>query len=163
MPVGTITPYGGDVRNNSLRQRLNDQGWLVCNGDMCNVTDYSELYAVIGHSFGGNNNQFNVPDLRGRFVRGVNDGSGRDPDATSRGASNPGGNTGDKVGSVQSDELKSHNHVIMKWRRSFKGEDATDKPYDDEGQVTGYTNYTGGNETRPKNIYLNWIIKAKNI
>ena len=42
-----------------------------------------------------------TPDLRGRFVRGVDSGAGQDPDAAKRTASALGGNTGDRVGSFQ--------------------------------------------------------------
>lgn len=45
-------------------------GWLVRDGSAYPVTSYPNLYAVIGNTYGGNNQTFNVPDDRGRFIRG---------------------------------------------------------------------------------------------
>ena len=74
---------------------LRSQGWLPCDGSAYSAQDYSELARVIGNSFGN----LRVPDLRGRFLRGTDQGTKRDPDAGSRRAEN-GGNSGDKVGSL---------------------------------------------------------------
>ena len=161
VPIGTILAYGGLVDGNA-RGRLEGQGWLICDGEELSRDDYSELYEVIGGSFGdGDNvNTFNLPDLRGRFVRGVDNGAGRDPDANSRGASAEGGNTGDKVGSAQGDAFKSHEHQY-----TAHGNTNAVEPYNYPGAGGGNpkkkTEATGGKETRPKNIYVNWIIKAK--
>jgi hypothetical protein len=53
---------------------------------------------------------FRVPDLRGLFLRGVNSGSGRDPDVNARTALYTGGSTGDVVGSYQDSDNRSHQH-----------------------------------------------------
>ena len=55
-------------------------GWLKCNGAAVSRTTYSALYAQIGTSFGSGNGSttFNVPDLRGVWVRGLDDGRGKD-------------------------------------------------------------------------------------
>lgn len=101
VPIGTIMAYGGLVDSNAKGQ-LERQGWLVCDGENYLENDYPELENTIGVMYGTSRpGMFHVPDLRGRFVRGVDHGTQRDPDASSRGASAPGGNTGDKVGSVQ--------------------------------------------------------------
>lgn len=78
-------------------------GFLYCNGGAVSRTTYSTLYAIIGDSFGEGDGSttFNVPDMRGLFPRGMDDGSGNDPDAASRAAANTGGNTGDNIGSEQ--------------------------------------------------------------
>jgi hypothetical protein len=49
-------------------------GWLECNGAAVSRTTYSTLYSVIGTIFGVGNGSttFNLPDLRGQFVRGYN-------------------------------------------------------------------------------------------
>ena len=66
-------------------------------------TTYDALFKVIGtlHGTGDGVNTFNLPDYRGRFQRGVDDGTGRDPDASSRKAAHTGGATGDSVASIQ--------------------------------------------------------------
>jgi len=55
-------------------------GWLKCNGAAISRTTYSALFASIGTTFGGGNGSttFNLPDLRGEFIRGWDDGRGAD-------------------------------------------------------------------------------------
>jgi microcystin-dependent protein len=80
-------------------------GWLECNGAAVSRTTYSALFAVIGTTWGNGNGvtTFNLPETRGLFPRGWNHSSPnaapyKDPDASSRIASNSGGATGDNVG-----------------------------------------------------------------
>ena len=56
-------------------------GWLKCNGDVVSRTQYAALFDVIGTRFGAGNGSttFGLPDLRGEFVRGWDDGRGVDP------------------------------------------------------------------------------------
>jgi hypothetical protein len=151
VPAGMVDAYAGETP---------PAGWLVCDGREVSRADYPGLFAAIGttHGEGDGITTFNLPDYRGRFLRGVDDGVGRDPDADSRAAANTGGNTGDAVGSVQEDMLKSHSHSYT-YRRGDKerapydhGEDFW---HDTSGRNTGST---GGNETRPKNAYVVWLI-----
>lgn len=53
-------------------------GWLLCDGSAVSRTDYSNLFALVGTSFGAGNGSttFNLPDLRGRSIIGVGQGSG---------------------------------------------------------------------------------------
>ena len=96
IPVGTVVPFAGPASNVP-------NGWLLCDGAEVDRTTFADLFGVIGtsHGEGDGATTFNLPDYRGRFLRGVDSGQGRDPDATSRGRMNPGGSTGDSVGSVQ--------------------------------------------------------------
>ncbi len=164
VPIGTITAYGGVVTG-SDKQQLQQQGWLVCDGDEYLIENYTELYLKIGTYYGTGSRpeNFRVPDLRGRFVRGVDSGAGRDPDAKSRTASATGGSTGDRVGSLQEDAFKEHSHEIQ-----FN--DGNQSQGDNGGRRGKYqnsyglsTSSVGGKETRPLNIYVNWIIKAKDV
>lgn len=47
-------------------------GWLAANGDPVSRTDYAALFSAIGttHGVGNGSTTFNLPDLRGIFVRG---------------------------------------------------------------------------------------------
>jgi len=45
-------------------------GWMLCDGTSLLVADYSALYDAIGYAFGGAGANFNIPDLRDRFVLG---------------------------------------------------------------------------------------------
>ncbi|MFG2049527.1 phage tail protein [Micromonospora sp. NPDC048935] len=47
------------------------QGWLYCAGAELDEADYRALHAVIGGNHGSGNGRFRLPDLRGRFTRGV--------------------------------------------------------------------------------------------
>ena len=147
LPIGTIIPFAGSQI---------PSGWLLCDGSSVSRSTYSNLYTALGNTWGSSSSTtFNLPDLRGRFLRGVDSGSGNDPDASSRTAINSGGNTGDNVGSYQNDEFKSHNHGI-----STSSGSGTNSVMRGGGINSGSsTSYRGGNETRPKNAYVNYIIK----
>lgn len=127
---------------------------LHADGSAVSRTTYANLFAKVGviHGQGDGSTTFNLPDWRGRFPRGWDDGAGVDPDAGSRVADATGGVTGDEVGSVQDEQYKSHRHSI----------DANDEtpganPYIFDNNInaavtqTRYSNYSGGSETRPKN------------
>jgi microcystin-dependent protein len=106
LPPGTIIAFAGPVEQIPA-------GWLLCDGRALDrtVPQNTALFNHIGSSWGGDAvNMFRIPDLRGRFLRGVDMGAGRDPDATSRTASNPGGHQGDDVGTVQDDAFRKHSH-----------------------------------------------------
>lgn len=47
--------------------------WLLCNGQAVSRETYSSLYAIIGTNFGSGDGvtTFNVPDYRGKFLRGL--------------------------------------------------------------------------------------------
>ncbi len=161
VPIGTILPYGGLVDGNA-RGELQRQGWLICDGEEYSEEEYPELDNTIGVYYGtpSRPRMFKVPDLRGRFVRGVDAGAGRDPDVGAR----SGGHETTKLGSVQEDELRSHAHSVPV--RGSQHDDGQPACGHDQQLRTrdGYsTRGTGGKETRPKNIYVNWIIKAKNV
>lgn len=158
-PVGTILAFGGSTA---------PAGFLIANGAAVSRTTYSELYTAIGDAFGAGDgvNTFNLPDLRGRFMRGVDDGAANDPDAGARIASNFGGNTGDSVGSLQDDAFQSHTHnAAGRLDGSSLGSGSPSSYPLPTTTVIGSPipwsplANAGGNETRPKNVYVNYIIK----
>ena len=147
IPSGSIMAYGGAT---------SPTGWLLCDGTSYAVATYPDLHTAISDNFGGDGGtNFNVPDLRGRFTRGTDSGAGNDPDAGSRTTSATGGNSGDNVGSLQDDELESHLHTTGK---SLSGGGGSGFAAGGDGEITAST-ATGGNETRPKNVNVNYIIK----
>ena len=143
-------------------------GWLLCDGRVLpREGAYKRLFDVIktAHGAGTNSSTFNLPDYRGMFLRGVNLDSNdafADPNAKARtNAVASGTATGNQVGSVQTDELKKHSHT-------FRAENVSkhnNGPYvarDDDGNDTSTTQTTsevGGDESRPKNICVHYIIK----
>lgn len=94
LPAGVILPFGGDTPPG---------GWAICDGSIVNRSEYPDLFSAIGTNWGQGDGAttFHLPDLRGRFMRGRDQGTGRDPLAGSRTAANTGGATGDSTGSVQ--------------------------------------------------------------
>ncbi len=153
-PAGTIVAYGGDTA---------PAGWILCDGTALNRNTYATLFAVIGTRFGyGDSSNFQVPDLRGRFLRGRDGNTGRDPDRGSRTAMNNGGSTGDAVGSIQGDQFRSHHHSVP--RDSYGSNADNYALYSTGGTDENFsydpgTSWEGGNETRPLNAYVNYIIK----
>ncbi len=88
IPPGTVVAFAGPVANIP-------NGWLYCDGSSISRATYPRLFSAIGTANGSASaTTFNVPDYRGRFLRGVSDASGRDPDAAARTAMAGGGNTG---------------------------------------------------------------------
>ena len=83
---------------------------------------------------------------QGRFIRGINPGGDRsvDPDGVRA------------PGHVQHDELKAHTHsyVEMIGDNNVDGVDSTTTRSGDHHNEQRATGYTGGAETRPKNVAL---------
>lgn len=177
--TGEIRAYAGDSA---------PSGWLLCDGSEVSRTTYSDLFSLVGERFGQGNNvtTFNLPDLRGRFLRGRDAGAGNDPDAGSRTAMATGGATGDAVGSIQGDATAlpntafttsdpgNHNHSNGNYDRLLWSHDintagsADNTPGEPDISSSGtiqpagaHTHTIGGgdNETRPVNVSVNYIIK----
>ena len=60
-PIGTVLSFAGQTA---------PHGYLLCNGASYKVADYPDLYAVIGNTYGGDNANFNVPNLVDKFIQG---------------------------------------------------------------------------------------------
>jgi microcystin-dependent protein len=175
VPPGTITAFGGTNV---------PAGWLLCDGSALDAQNakFSNLFLAIGQAWGNgtsspvgalypalpigdNQTDFNLPDLRGRFLRGVSGATSRDPDREARIADQPGGSTGNNLGSTQVDGLASHAHDYSDYRPH--GTEGTEVDTYDSGSndsvyrldTSRTTRATGGNETRPKNSYVHYIIK----
>ncbi|MFO0795420.1 MAG: tail fiber protein [Candidatus Brocadiaceae bacterium] len=181
VPAGTINAFAGPVENIP-------PGWLLCNGTALKSQSYPSLFAAIGTAWGNGLNDadpdtnFNLPSLSGLFLRGVAYGSNQDPDRNDRAQIAVGGNTGDQVGSFQEGATKNPNTPFVTDSTGEHSHSLSGWMYKTEGVSSGYIgiirNYagndiqttaggahshkiaTGGDaETRPKNAYVNWIIK----
>ncbi len=72
-------------------------GYLECNGQSVSRTTFAALFAIIGTQYGSaSGSTFNVPDLRGEFIRGFDNGRGVD--------------SGRSIASSQSDQNDQHSH-----------------------------------------------------
>lgn len=132
-------------------------GWLNCNGSAVSRAIYRNLFNAIGTTYGVGDGatSFNLPDLRGRFVRGVDDGAGND--------------AGRVFGSTQADEYKAHNHTFTDFATNIQNQVLADTggaggnvalPNAGTAYATNSVmNNSGGTETRPKNIAMRYYIK----
>jgi microcystin-dependent protein len=151
-------------------------GYLKCNGAAISRTTYSDLFAIIGttHGEGDGSSTFNVPDLRGEFVRGWDDSRGVD--------------SGRSFGSSQTDQNKSHNHTATSTvtdpghfhttenfvvRSNFQEPRNLGVGTDGNANSTGNTNSKttgitvsttiandGATDARPRNIAMMYVIKT---
>ena len=139
------------VTAGDIKMRANSTvptGWLECNGAAVSRTTYAVLFAAIGTTYGVGDGAttFNLPDLRGEFVRGWDNGRGID--------------AGRSIGSQQTDELKSHTHTVPS-----NSDNETGNGYVEDANGTGtartvVTGSTGGSETRPRNTAVMFVIKT---
>ncbi len=85
------TSLAADIKNNAndlsligdikmSLQSANHANWLLCNGQAVSRTAYADLFALIGTNFGAGDGitTFNVPDYRGKFIRGLGGDSAAD-------------------------------------------------------------------------------------
>ena len=149
-PVGTINAYGGITA---------PDGWLLCQGQALSRTDYADLFAVIGTSFGSGDGSttFNAPDFRGEFLRGAG--------TNSHSGQGNGGSVGQHQDATQVSGVYGNTDNNRVYSANTIGSD-----YD--GVVTGQKEIyseSGGMQpssglymlVRPTNTSVNFIIKAK--
>ena len=114
-------------------------GFLLMDGQAITQAQYPILYGLYGA---------NLPDLRGAFIRGWDNGKGRD--------------TGRSILSYQEDDFKSHTHNLDRAENWGVG-DLTDRvtTANGNGGSANAVGNTGGGETRPKNIAFNYTVNAE--
>jgi microcystin-dependent protein len=140
-------------------------GWLIADGRAVSRVTHATLFNAVGTLFGAGNgvDTFNLPDLRGEFLRGIDQGRGIDE--------------GRALGSAQADGIRKHGHPYQQ----KPGSESTTRSSEDGGgivngsAVPGVTRPAfdgspsglgteliggyGGAETRPRNVALLACIK----
>lgn len=111
-------------------------GYLKCNGASFNKTQYPKL--AVAYPSGA------LPDLRGEFIRGFDDGRGVRPNQPLLG--------------WQGSEIQSHNHSITNFEIRGVTGGPTSAWFPSTNGIS--TNNSGGDETRPRNIAFNYIVRA---
>lgn len=122
-------------------------GWLECNGAAISRTTYAALFLAIGTTFGAGDGSttFNIPDCRGEFIRGWDNGRGVD--------------SARALGSAQDHQMQSHTHTTPQGLTASGG-----VQYAGGGNgvssVSGATGGTSnGSENRPRNVAMLTCIK----
>ena len=152
--------------------------FLICDGSEISRTDYANLFNAIGTTFGDGDgtNTFNIPDLRGMFIRSYDPrpcSVGNDPCDNIVGVSDlPDQSTTRGFGTTQSDALidfscttvVNNGYVAQPWNENKGGITQTGGPVWTGGSVTFDSknfNISGTSdpiktsiETRPKNVAL---------
>lgn len=141
IPIGSVFPWTSTVI---------PDGHFECNGQAISRTIYSELFSVIGTTFGSGDGSttFNLPDLRAEFIRGLDRGRGIDSNR--------------QIGSSQIDSFASHSHLFADAAGGESGPYLAAGAVNWTSSLSCNTSSSGGIETRPRNIALVFIIKAKN-
>ncbi|MGQ7854903.1 tail fiber protein [Pedobacter sp. WC2501] len=159
-PIGSILAFAGAKEDKP-------DGWEICDGAIKNVGDFPELFKILGFKWGKgvDDTEFKLPDLQGQFLRGVDyTDKLNDPDVKDRknATEEIGG-----VGSYQGDELRTHKHTTSLYGSTGGGVAFADPikiASTDQGlryKDCDTINPSGGLETRPKNAYVNFIIRMK--
>ena len=145
-------------------------GWLICNGAAISRTVYVDLFAAIGTTFGNGDGSttFNIPDLRGEFIRGIDLGRGID--------------SGRVFGSKQTQSMQKHYHGIgelnqgnddisvisRQWRTdepfqfysTYGNSDSQQSAMNQSfGRLATSDEIINSGETRPRNVALLPVIK----
>ena len=157
MPIGTIVPFGGSVV---------PDGYALCDGSELLKTEYADLYAVIGDSFGtaSVNTKFVLPDLREATTKGVG----------LTGLSNDHYDSdGVALGEFVEDRLQEHKHDINinNDSRYIPTSGLSSASQSGDGRnignyqitVQGVTNARSGATTEVKAVGVNYLIKAKQV
>lgn len=174
VPAGTILPYGGASA---------PAGYLACDGAAVSRTTYATLFGIIGTAFGAGNGTttFNVPELRGEFLRGWDNGRGVDG-SRARGSTQaadiaPHTHTASLSVTGTTNTTGAHTHTVSdasginsgSWPKASSSTAAGAQPstgsagdhsHTVTGTASGTTGSTGTTETRPRNVAVNFIIKT---
>jgi len=160
LPIGTVVPlYRTDavIKSHRLLACIGLSGFAISENN-----EFRSLWQLANSYSSGNSNEHGyfyrsggnryTPDLRGYFIRGGL--GGQDPD----GYRYP--------GYKQWDSYASHNHSYDDYNNNGRVQaDAPDwladevSPLSSETDTSRSTGYSGGNETRPRNIALTYYIK----
>ena len=123
-------------------------GWLAANGAAVSRSAYSALFGVISTIYGAGDgvSTFNLPDLRGYFVRGA--------------GTNADGSASGTFGAKQQDGLQSHTHTYNAAVQSTNVFESNNDITSIRTTISATSGVTGGTETRPKNIAMLYCIKT---
>jgi microcystin-dependent protein len=164
MPTASLMPYAGSSA---------PTGYLLCDGAAISRTTYSDLFGIVGTTYGvgDGSTTFNIPDLRGRVVAGQDDMGGTSANRLTNPSSTLNGIDGDVLGGFGGSEthtltiaqMPSHDHgggtVGTSHISDVSGGGGRTHPSNNGGSVTSQGNGDAHNNVQPT-IILNYIIKT---
>lgn len=169
---GTILAFAGETDNIPEAE-----GWMPCDGRPLPRLRYPKLFEAIGTMWGSHNEDtFNLPDLRGQFLRGVDAGRGTDPDKNRRLGTFQDWATGRPRTAFTASNDGGHNHgggykVISDGNSTPSGMDGTRGeincktstaiPEGTAGKHNHKVEGGGDAETRPANMAVHFIIRVR--
>lgn len=149
--TGTVLPFAGTTAPN---------GWLLCSGQLVSRTTYSTLFGIIGTTYGAGDGSttFNLPDLRGEFIRGLDSGRGLD---AGRALGSQQEATTVRGGGIDS----TADSTWVRPTPAINNPDATtavtgDRLLIDKAETTTESVSMTEFSVRPRNVALHYIIKA---
>ena len=157
-PAGSIIYHAGSSA---------PSGYIKANGASLGTSAYAALFSAIGYTYGGSGGSFNVPDLRGEFIRGWDDSRGVDS-GRSFGSSQldqmqrltGGYNTSAEHFNIGSGSGVFNDYRVGGARNSGIGYgNATRLDFDSANSPSARVSSSTSGETRPRNIALLACIK----
>ena len=155
-PIGSILPFGGTKAPN---------GWFLCQGQALSRTEYADLFKAIGTSFGAGDGSttFNIPDLRGEFLRGAG--------ANSHSGQGNGGTVGEHQDATNQIDITGWGNQIYfdptltssAINYDSRVQSDTYQYLQNEAGHTGTQQVASTYTARPTNTSVNYIIKAKHV
>ena len=147
VPVGTVMPFYG-TKNQLIASGAGN--YLICDGSQITKTQFPDLYSLL---IGANpdlrvdQEVVRLPDLRGEFLRGFDDGRGVDK--------------GRLLGKPQASQVERHDHQVPLSSCNDNG-GTTVRAGNNCGSDTSRatSDAPSSKETRPRNVAVNFIIRA---
>ena len=151
LPIGAYLSYPS--------QKTIPAGFMIADGRSLKKAEYTELFDIIGHTYGGSGDNFSLPNFSdGKFMRSI------------------GGNAA-ALGVIQQDAFQGHYHrwsdnpSTLGWAYNLQGNTSNRPGNRDTNQSPITQPMSDGvngeprtaNETRPYNMSVVVIIKVKNV
>lgn len=171
LPVGSIMPFAGDASDPAIQNQLHQAGWIPCWGQAVAAATYPDYATYVGILYGGTAANPALPDLRGRFPRGAGARAG---ESFAVGQVLTALTALPQSGTFTLDTAGVHSHSfpnVPGWNNSSdrcKGHDNA-QWNDGNGLSTAagahsHTITGGGDaESRPTNLYLDFIVKVLDV
>lgn len=154
----------GDIK--ASVKNANHDNWFLCNGQAISRVTYSDLFALIGTKFGAGDGTatFNLPDYRGKFLRGLGGDSAADVYTTqAESLPNITGTIGKVFNGVNVNKLDKSGAFDGSTTSTGTGANAsfTDTLIDVDFKASNSNSIYNGSHVTPINQAVNYFIKVK--